>query len=206
MFNITRFTKPTQYGSWLIRSHVTCRYFGQTIFRDEHDCQDDLVVDSDEELTKWAPLTRLEKREREKIISKAERQQEQEAMKLPDADGFYFRNYKMPSSNTIDPLRKHILQDAEYLFSLPSDIIASCAAMHELPDLKNIPEVAIAGRSNVGKSSFINALLGRDLCVVSQTAGRTRRLNYFNVGRYMYIVDLPGYGFCQRRQTKNTRL
>ena len=59
------------------------------------------------------------------------------------------------------------------------------------------PEVAIAGRSNVGKSSFINALLGRrGLARTSSTPGRTRQLNFFLVNDRFRMVDLPGYGFA----------
>jgi GTP-binding protein len=59
------------------------------------------------------------------------------------------------------------------------------------------PEVAIAGRSNVGKSSLLNALLGRHgLARTSRTPGRTRQLNFFLVNERFRIVDLPGYGFA----------
>ena len=59
------------------------------------------------------------------------------------------------------------------------------------------PEVAIAGRSNVGKSSLINALLGRrGLARTSRTPGRTRQLNFFLVNEAFVVVDLPGYGFA----------
>ena len=60
-----------------------------------------------------------------------------------------------------------------------------------------LPEIAIAGRSNVGKSSFINALLARrGLARTSGTPGRTRQLNFFVVNDRFRIVDLPGYGFA----------
>ena len=60
-----------------------------------------------------------------------------------------------------------------------------------------LPEIAIAGRSNVGKSSFINALLGRrGLARTSGTPGRTRQLNFFVVNERFRVVDLPGYGFA----------
>ncbi|HWP66185.1 MAG TPA: ribosome biogenesis GTP-binding protein YihA/YsxC [Candidatus Limnocylindria bacterium] len=59
------------------------------------------------------------------------------------------------------------------------------------------PEVAVAGRSNVGKSSFLNALLGRrNLVRTSRTPGRTRQVNFFAVGEALRLVDLPGYGFA----------
>lgn len=60
------------------------------------------------------------------------------------------------------------------------------------------PEVAFAGRSNVGKSSLINALTGRKaLARVSQTPGRTREINFFNLGDRLMLVDLPGYGYAK---------
>ena len=59
------------------------------------------------------------------------------------------------------------------------------------------PEIAVAGRSNVGKSSFLNALLGRrNLVRTSRTPGRTRQVNFFAVGDALRLVDLPGYGFA----------
>jgi GTP-binding protein len=61
----------------------------------------------------------------------------------------------------------------------------------------SLPEVAVAGRSNVGKSSLLNALLGRrGLARTSSTPGRTRQLNFFLVNDRLVIVDLPGYGFA----------
>jgi len=61
----------------------------------------------------------------------------------------------------------------------------------------SLPEVAVAGRSNVGKSSLLNALLGRRaLARTSRTPGRTRQLNFFLVNERLVIVDLPGYGFA----------
>ena len=69
---------------------------------------------------------------------------------------------------------------------------------HEnLPPL-SLPEVCFAGRSNVGKSSLINALTGRKmLAKVSNTPGRTQCLNYFNIGEKLYLVDMPGYGYAE---------
>jgi GTP-binding protein len=60
------------------------------------------------------------------------------------------------------------------------------------------PELAFVGRSNVGKSSLINRLLGRrSLARTSSTPGRTRTVNYFLVNRRLYVVDLPGYGYAR---------
>jgi len=63
---------------------------------------------------------------------------------------------------------------------------------------RSLPETAFAGRSNVGKSSLINALTGRKaLARVSQTPGRTREINFFELGGRLMLVDLPGYGYAK---------
>lgn len=59
------------------------------------------------------------------------------------------------------------------------------------------PEVAVVGRSNVGKSSIINAILGRNIAKVSSSPGKTRLINFFLVNDNFYFVDLPGYGFAK---------
>src|SRR5262249_41151821 len=69
-----------------------------------------------------------------------------------------------------------------------------------------LPEVAVAGRSNVGKSSLLNALLGRrGLARTSSTPGRTRQLNFFLVNEQLVIVDLPGYGFAVGSEAERGR-
>ena len=77
--------------------------------------------------------------------------------------------------------------------------VTSASKPSEFPP-PNLPEIAIVGRSNVGKSSLINALVGQDgLARTSRTPGRTRLVNWFEIGapRPFHIVDLPGYGFAQ---------
>jgi GTP-binding protein len=72
-----------------------------------------------------------------------------------------------------------------------------CKSLDHLPT-DRLFEVCFAGRSNVGKSSLLNALTGkRDLARASNTPGRTRELNYFLVGEKFYLVDLPGYGYAE---------
>lgn len=71
-----------------------------------------------------------------------------------------------------------------------------------LPPLA-LPEVAFVGRSNVGKSSLLNALLGRkNLARVSHTPGRTQQLNFFTLAQLLYIVDMPGYGYAAVSKAK----
>lgn len=76
-------------------------------------------------------------------------------------------------------------------------------ASHDGFPQEPLPEVCFAGRSNVGKSSLINAITNRiGLARASNTPGRTQELNYFSVGNYLNLVDLPGYGFAQAPKKK----
>ena len=82
------------------------------------------------------------------------------------------------------------------MFAGDTDFVKGVVAMDGLPEADR-PEVCFAGRSNVGKSSLINALTGRKgLARASNTPGRTQEINYFTVGESHYLVDLPGYGYA----------
>jgi GTP-binding protein len=86
---------------------------------------------------------------------------------------------------------------ARKLFASPCDFIAGAASLDALPETR-LPEVAFVGRSNVGKSSLVNALTGRTkLARVSNTPGRTRQINLFALGGKLMLADLPGYGFAK---------
>ncbi|MGL6209601.1 MAG: ribosome biogenesis GTP-binding protein YihA/YsxC [Paracoccaceae bacterium] len=83
------------------------------------------------------------------------------------------------------------------LFAGPVDFVKGVVAMPGLPTADRL-EVCFAGRSNVGKSSLINALTGRkSLARASNTPGRTQEINYFALGEERYLVDLPGYGYAE---------
>ena len=78
----------------------------------------------------------------------------------------------------------------------PCDFVAGAQHIHQLPE-DHLMEVAFVGRSNVGKSSLINALTFRkSLARVSMSPGRTQQINFFNLGHALCLVDLPGYGFA----------
>ena len=83
------------------------------------------------------------------------------------------------------------------LFAGPVDFVKGVVAMSGLPPADRL-EVCFAGRSNVGKSSLINALTGRkSLARASNTPGRTQEINYFALGAERFLVDLPGYGYAE---------
>lgn len=77
-----------------------------------------------------------------------------------------------------------------------ASFVGSFPSLDTLPTPR-LPEIAMAGRSNVGKSSAINALLGTRIARVSRTPGRTQSLNLFQVGEVLTLVDLPGYGYAR---------
>ncbi|HEV7368875.1 ribosome biogenesis GTP-binding protein YihA/YsxC [Arenibaculum sp.] len=107
-------------------------------------------------------------------------------------------------------IRPSLLADADpdaietgrLLFAQACDFVWGASKLSELPEA-SLPELAFAGRSNVGKSSLVNALTGRKtLARTSNTPGRTQQINFFNLGGRLILVDMPGYGYARESKTK----
>jgi GTP-binding protein len=90
-----------------------------------------------------------------------------------------------------------LVEAGRRLFRGPVTFLRGAASLDALPPADR-PEIAFAGRSNVGKSSLVNALTGRKtLARISNTPGRTQELNFFMLGDALRLVDMPGYGYAQ---------
>lgn len=86
------------------------------------------------------------------------------------------------------------------------DLIISAVSKKQYPE-HDMPEIAMCGRSNVGKSSFINTLLNRkNFARVSSKPGKTRTLNFFNVDNKLALVDVPGYGYAKMSKSEKEKL
>ncbi|MBZ0130274.1 MAG: ribosome biogenesis GTP-binding protein YihA/YsxC [Rhodobacteraceae bacterium] len=102
-----------------------------------------------------------------------------------------------PRFTIAEPPDEAAREAGRLLFAGPVDFLKGVVAMDGLPPADRL-EVCFAGRSNVGKSSLINALTGRKaLARASNTPGRTQEINFFAAGDALYLVDLPGYGYAE---------
>ncbi len=74
--------------------------------------------------------------------------------------------------------------------------VIGATSFNQIPNSLHVPEVAFVGRSNVGKSSLINALVGKNCAKISSQPGRTQQINFFSLNNRIMLVDLPGYGYA----------
>jgi len=96
-----------------------------------------------------------------------------------------------------EPDQEAALAWGKWLFAQECEFLWGVASLSDLPEFDQ-PEVAFIGRSNVGKSSLLNALTSRiSLARTSHTPGRTQQLNFFSLGRRLVLVDMPGYGYAK---------
>ena len=108
----------------------------------------------------------------------------------------------IPLSTDAERPDARAIEAGRLLFAAACDFVAGTETLDRLPEAR-LPEIAFAGRSNVGKSSLINALTGRGgLARASNTPGRTQQINFFELDRRLLLVDLPGYGFAEASKTR----
>jgi GTP-binding protein len=97
------------------------------------------------------------------------------------------------------------VEEGRVFFAQACEFMRGASALDDIPPTR-LPEVAFAGRSNVGKSSLLNALVGRRaLARVSNTPGRTREINFFLLGSKLMLADLPGYGYARVSKADSAR-
>lgn len=102
-----------------------------------------------------------------------------------------------PEHREAEEIKAGQIEAGRLLFAAECRFFYAAQRLDQLPE-PGLPEVAFAGRSNVGKSTLVNALTGRKaLARASNTPGRTRQLNFFDLGGRLTLVDMPGYGYAQ---------
>ena len=109
------------------------------------------------------------------------------------------RRLSTPAEDIYPPreIEPELIEAGRRLFARDCRFVAGAADSSALPP-ESLPEVAFVGRSNVGKSSLVNALTGRRMLArTSNTPGRTRQLNFFALDNRLMLVDLPGYGYAE---------
>lgn len=100
------------------------------------------------------------------------------------------------------PFKSNEIEAGRLLFAAPATFLLGAVDLEQLPDT-SLPEITFAGRSNVGKSSLINALTNRkSLARTSVTPGRTQEINFFDLGEQIMVADLPGYGYAKAPKGK----
>lgn len=106
-----------------------------------------------------------------------------------------------PSGDGETSAERDAVEAGRRLFAEPAVFVMSVTKLADLPAPREV-EVAFAGRSNVGKSSLLNALVGRKaLARTSNTPGRTQTLNFYSLGDRLSLVDMPGYGYARASKT-----
>lgn len=112
------------------------------------------------------------------------------------------RGQALSAPGDTDAAAAGLIEAGRLLFARDVTFLRGAVALDGLPPFA-LPEIAFAGRSNVGKSSLINALCGRSTVArTSNTPGRTQELNFFDISGRMILVDMPGYGFASAPKDK----
>jgi GTP-binding protein len=102
----------------------------------------------------------------------------------------------------VEEFSPEAIEEGRRVFAQPATFMLGVVKLDGLPD-ETVPEIAFAGRSNVGKSTLLNALANqKGLARASNTPGRTREINYFDLGGVLRLVDLPGYGYARASRSQ----